>query len=451
MATIAPIKGLRYAAKAGPMNRLVTPPYDVIDQDAQEKYYSRHPYNIIRLEYGKIYPADDEQNNRYTRAAADFKTWQQAGILVREPAPALYRYEQKFTHAGQLKTRRGLICGVKLEPYEKGVVLPHEETLPKHKADRLALMLACRANFSPIFGLFADQEKIVEQYLANAGKRSPDVSFTDENGQQHDLWVITEPETIARVQQAMAGKRIYIADGHHRYETALHYRNERRVQEKITNEREQPYDYVLMTLVNLYDPGLVILPTHRLVRNVPDLDMGRLLAGIEENFRIETFSLPSDLQAFRKALQERGKAIPNASGKSSGPARRPHAFGLYGGGETIHILTLKEATAPDQRNGDKHSPARQDLDVTVLHTLILDKLLGIGEEQLAGEGHVAYTREEEKALTAVADGRYQLAFFLNPPMVEEVIAVAARGEKMPQKSTYFYPKLITGLVINPLD
>ncbi|MEW6276918.1 MAG: DUF1015 domain-containing protein, partial [Bacillota bacterium] len=185
MATIAPIKGLRYAAKAGPMNRLVTPPYDVIDQDAQEKYYSRHPYNIIRLEYGKIYPADDEQNNRYTRAAADFKTWQQAGILVREPAPALYRYEQKFTHAGQLKTRRGLICGVKLEPYEKGVVLPHEETLPKHKADRLALMLACRANFSPIFGLFADQEKIVEQYLANAGKRSPDVSFTDENGQQH--------------------------------------------------------------------------------------------------------------------------------------------------------------------------------------------------------------------------------------------------------------------------
>ncbi len=454
MATIVPIKGLRYTSKAGSISDLVTPPYDVIDEAAQDRYYRRHPYNIIRLEYGKIYPGDNEENNRYTRAAADFQAWQQAGILAREPLPALYRYEQRFTHDGALKTRRGFICGVKLEPYEKGVVLPHEETLPKHKADRLALMRACRANFSPIFGLFADQEKIVEQALTKNGDRPPDVSFLDENGHQHNMWVVTDRKTITQVQQAMANKRIYIADGHHRYETALNYRNERRAQE-TTKAGERLYDYVMMTLVNLYDPGLVILPTHRLVRNIRNLNIKRLLESLEENFRVERFFLApggQNFQAFLKALQERGKAVRQATGrKTAGKVDRLHSFGLYVGSGQLYLLTLRDSAILLSLTKENRSPAWQSLDVSVLHTLILEKLLGIGDKQLAGGDYVSFTREEEKALAAVDAGEYQLAFFLNPTLVEEVIAVAAQGEKMPQKSTYFYPKLITGLVINPLE
>ncbi|MGB9846801.1 MAG: DUF1015 domain-containing protein, partial [Desulfotomaculales bacterium] len=293
MATIAPLRGLRYSKTAGTLADLVAPPYDVIDNSAQERYYRRHPYNIIRLEYGKTHPTDGEKDNRYTRAAADFLTWQKEGILVREAAPALYLYEHRFAFCGEQKVRRGFICAVRLEPYEKGVVLPHEETLPKHKADRLALMRACAANFSPIFGLYADEEKTVEELFRSSNNRPPEASFSDENGHSHKLWVVTDPLVTEQVRKAMAGRRIYIADGHHRYETALAYRNERRAEESA-NGRERPYDYVMMTLFNLYDPGLVILPTHRLVRNVPELDLEILLSRLKENFQVEGFPLAPD-------------------------------------------------------------------------------------------------------------------------------------------------------------
>ena len=228
MATVIPIKGLRYnPALISSLNEVVTPPYDVIDTAAQEKYYKCNPYNIIRLEYGKNLPGDSESCNRYTRAAADFNTWLENRVLTPEARPALYLYEQEFTVGRERKVRSGLICGVKLEPYEKGVILPHEETIPKHKADRLELMRACRANFSPIFSLYEDREKKVDTTLREAvGGTAPDVDFTDESGESHRLWVITDGEIINKVQQAMAGMRIFIADGHHRYETALNFQRE---------------------------------------------------------------------------------------------------------------------------------------------------------------------------------------------------------------------------------
>ncbi|BAF60736.1 hypothetical protein PTH_2555 [Pelotomaculum thermopropionicum SI] len=299
MATVIPFRGLRYnPAKVENLAHVVTPPYDVIDAAAQDYYYKRHPYNIIRLEYGKAYPWDSETSNRYTRAACNFAAWLKESVLVPEALPALYLYEQEFTAGGERKIRSGLICGVRLEPYEKGIVLPHEETIPKHKADRLELMRSCRANFSPIFGLYTDRENEVGSALREKVKETPpDVNFTDDNGEVHRMWVITCPVTIGKVQQLMAGKRIFIADGHHRYETALNYKKEREALEggrgdgavaaasscsvtpggniACSTEYEPAYNYVMMNLVNLYDPGLVVLPTHRLVRNVAGLDKGK--------------------------------------------------------------------------------------------------------------------------------------------------------------------------------
>jgi Uncharacterized conserved protein len=226
MAYITPIRALRYNSNLVPdLAEVITPPYDVIDAGAQDKYYRRHPNNIIRLEYGKTYPQDTEGDNRYTRAAADFSAWQEKGILRREDKPAFYMYQQTFSVNGESKTRTGLMAGVKIEPYEKGVVLPHEETLPKHKADRLALMQSCGANFSPIFSLYSDPDKQVEKITAQRLEGAPEIDFIAEDGQRHRLWIIDDPDLITLVQNALSHMIIFIADGHHRYETALNYRN----------------------------------------------------------------------------------------------------------------------------------------------------------------------------------------------------------------------------------
>lgn len=451
MAVIIPIRGLRYNSGTGTMSALITPPYDVIDARAQECYYRQHPYNIIRLEYGKIYPSDTEKNNRYTRAAADFAAWQKDGILQQEKFPAIYFCREEFTHDGQTKIRSSFICGVKLFPYEKGIVLPHEETLPRHKADRLALMQSCKANFSPIFGLYVDPERIIEKLLFVEIHRTPDISFVDEDNRRHSIWVVTNDGVIKQVQQLMNSQRILIADGHHRYETALTYRDLRRKQEGFPSG-ECPCDYVMMSLVNLHDPGLVILPTHRLIRNIPRLYMEDFLERLREHFLVEKFPLGADhknLETFFAALGMRGSSLQQQAHQDAKEDRNQHqhVFGLYIGGGRLYLLILRDQSILSTVIPFGYS---LDLDVTVLHYLILKRLLGIGEEQWADENYLFYTREEENTLTAVDAGTYQLAFFLNPMLIEELTAVTANGEKMPQKSTYFYPKIVTGLVINQL-
>lgn len=478
MAVIIPIRGLRYdMRKVDSMADVVTPPYDVIDTGAQDRFYRRHPCNIIRLEYGKTDPGDSEINNRYTRAASDYKDWLNENILSREPKPAIYLYEQEFEAGGENKIRSGIICGVRLEPYEKGIVLPHEETIPKHKADRLELMRACGANFSPVFSLYADQDNGVVAALKESLQGAPpDVSFTDDSGESHRMWVVTDADAIGKVQRIMEDKRIFIADGHHRYETALNYKKERETRAgdreagavgaasscaaapggKISSsaEVEPAYNYVMMTLVNLYDPGLVVLPTHRLIKNVEALDKNCLLDQIRENFTVEESILEPDKRNFRQilgGLERRGLAgQPDKNVKAATGKAHRHAFGLYAGDNKFYLLTLKDDVDLSLMMPEGKSPAWQRLDVSVLHTLIIEKYLGICGELRAKADHITYTREEEGALDAVDRGEYQLAFFLNPTLVEEVTAVAGQGEKMPQKSTFFYPKLITGLVINQL-
>ncbi|NQS75129.1 MAG: DUF1015 domain-containing protein [Peptococcaceae bacterium] len=466
MAVIIPIRGLRYNPLiVENMADVVTPPYDVIDTAAQERYYRRNPFNIIRLEYGKILGADNEKNNRYTRAAADYKNWLGQKVLIQEQKPAIYLYEQEFTAAGKKKIRSGITCGFKLETYKRGKILPHEETIPKHKADRLQLMRACQANFSPVFSLYTDRENRVITTLKNTVEGTPpDINFTDDYGEIHRMWVITDPDAIAEVQQVMLDKRIFIADGHHRYETALNYKKERETNDAKPQEQaagsatttqdaqvsEPAYNYVMMTLVNIYDPGLIVFPTHRLIRNIVSLDVGRLIEQIKENFIVDEYDL--DKNNFRQLLDMLEKSgLGEQSGqKTQNEGEHHHVFGLYAGNNRFYQLTLKEDLDLAQMMPAGKSTAWQKLDVSVLHTLIIEKHLGICGELRARADHITYTRGEESAIDAVDRGDYQLAFFLNPTLVDEVTAIAGQGEKMPQKSTFFYPKLITGLVINQL-
>lgn len=428
MAAVIPIRGVRYNPEIIPdLAQVVTPPYDVIDPSAQDRYYQRSPYNIIRLEYGRISPADDAQNNRYTRARDTFADWLTEGVLVQDKQPALYLYEQTFTVRGKSYVRRGFFCGVHVEPYETRTILPHEETMPKHKQDRLELMRHCRANFSPIFGLYLDRAMISTVIIKKAMQNDPDVAFTDELGQTHRMWVCTDHRVLNPVITLLESQRIFIADGHHRYETALAYANE-------VNEIGLP-NYAMMVLVNLYDPGLVVLPTHRLIRNPNGITPDKLIADLQDLFTVDPVTVNREhFDAFLEDFEHRGKG----------------SFALYTGRDKLYVLSLKPDVDPDALLPANKSTAWRRLDVTVLHNLILEKYLGIGSAERADGGLVEYTREGAGALDAVDSGEFAFAFFMNPTGVDEMVAVAEAGELMPQKSTYFYPKLSTGLVINKL-
>lgn len=431
MAGIIPLRGLRFdERKAGDIKDLVTPPYDVIDREAQEGYYNRSPFNIIRLEYGKHNSEDGETKNRYTRAADFFRCWQVEGVLRQEDRPAIYLYRQRFTVNGEILERTGIICGVKLEPYEKGVVLPHEETMPGHKADRLALMRACRANFSPIFGLYSDPERKIDLRLERAaGDLKPDIDFIDEWGQGHRLWVIDNSTLLREVQGVMEPLRIFIADGHHRYETALNY------------TRENPNaGFVMMTLVNLYDPGLVVLPTHRLIVST-EIEPDQLPDALREDFLVEAVN-ERDVTAV-SALMAKTAGLEKAGG-----VKKDWVYGLYTGSGRFYILKLRDEKIIEASMPADRSPAWRRLDVSILQKLILENVLGIDREALAGGEAVRYTRDAGEAMREVDRGGCRISLLMNPTGISEVTTVAEKGEKMPQKSTFFYPKLITGLVIN---
>jgi len=428
MANIKAFSAWRYDCRAAsPLENLISQPYDIIDPAAQEAYYAASPYNIIRLEWGKVLPNDDENNNRYSRAAADFAAWRAAGILMRDAKPALYPYVQEYTAQGQSYKRRGFLATVKAAGY--GDVLPHENTLPSHKEDRYNLMLACKANFSPIFGLYNEESRHIDKALeqATAGQ-TPLLDITDEDGVRHILWQVTEQATIDKVEQAMAAQKVYIADGHHRYETASAFAADMAAHGKANSDR------LLIHLVNLYDPGLIVLPIHRLAKNLEDYSAAALTQALADvGFAV----LP---QADLAALQEKMAATPPDIA----------AFGLFSEGQCYLLLLDRDDTViTDTQKG--FSTAYQRLDVSIAQALILEALCGIGQEQLAAGKHVGYCQKAEEAVAAVKNGEYQFALLLNATQVSELLAVAAAGEKMPQKSTYFYPKVIAGLVINEIE
>lgn len=431
MATIVPFRGLRYnPEKICDLSQVVTPPYDVIDDIAQARYYAQHPANVIRLELGLTYRQDTASNNRYSRANQYLEKWLEEEVLIPDPQPSLYIYEQEFAVKGKRMIRTGLVTGLKVEPYESGVVLPHEETLSKPKADRLQLMRATRSNFSSIFGLYFDpQQEVVHLLRQEINDQPPAIDIIDEVGEAHRVWVIDNKKVIDRVVELFRDKQIYIADGHHRYETALEYAQEMK-------EQGQPgYDYVLTTLVNVYDPGLLVLPTHRLVGNLSDFNARSFQDRLADLFTLEKFGSLDDLPQLMAKLEEQ---------------RERHVFGMAMD-EQLYFLVLKDWEKAAALLPSERSSSWKALDVAILDNLILDNILGIGEAQRRSQDNLTYSRDEEWVVDQIRNRNYQLGFLLNPTQVQEIIDVAQARDKMPQKSTYFYPKLITGLIINKLD
>jgi len=439
MADIVPFRGVRYnSAVVGDLARVISPPYDVIDARLRKKLLQASPYNIARI----IRAEPDlgaEPMEHYRDSAGLFRAWMEDGVLVQDAQPAMYVYEQRFQVDGDEKARTGMVVLTRLEELGKGV-LPHERTLSGPKADRLNLLRATRANFGQIFSLYSDPGGDVGQLLARAKFLPTLEDVTDDEGIVHRLWAVTDEATIRAIQQRMAGRPLFIADGHHRYETALNYSHER--------PDLQSAGYRMMTLVSMADPGLVILPTHRLVKNVPDFAAGTLLEGLKTDFEIAKSE-----RATAAARQEMLREL--AARQTQGG----HAFGLYMNDGHYYLLTLRNPEATSSVHGV--SSAARELDVAILHALILERHLGIDAEALEKETNVEYVKaigkavsesvaKIEKAARAGA-GAYQALFFMNPTRVDQVQAVASQGEKMPQKSTFFYPKVYTGVVINRLE
>lgn len=433
MVRIAPFRGLLYnQSKIRDLSKVIAPPYDVISQDAQERLYRRSPYNVVRLIL-------NQEPDPYESVACLFEGWQAEGVFVRDEAPTIYFLSHRFPHKeGGEKERHGFIALARIEDFSAGTIRPHEATLEGPKGDRLRLMLACHANLSPIFALYSQPKQIINRMLAEQVQGVPPLIEVREDGRGLCLlWRITDVEMIRLVQQEMEDQSLLIADGHHRYEAAMSYRNTLREETGKWNGREA-FNYVMMYFANMMDEGLVILPTHRLVRGFPPIPFQKLEEALQRYFYLEAYPKTSEGQRwFLRALKSGGKKrhLIGASFK-----RDPRYL----------ILRLKSKRIMQRLAKDLSGPLR-DLDVTTLHLLILEHILGlIPEEQAKGEV-IRYMHEEDKVLRAVDKEDYQAAFILNPTRPEEILTVASRGERMPRKSTYFYPKLITGLVINKID
>ncbi|WP_305045107.1 DUF1015 domain-containing protein [Geoalkalibacter sp.] len=441
MAKIVPFRGLRYnLKKVTDLNLVMAPPYDVISPEQQEALYGRDPHNVVRLILGRINANDTDSDNRYTRAARDFRQWLDEQILVRDEQPSIYLYDQEYPlEDGEMVIRQGFIALTRIEDFSTGVVKPHEKTLAGPKTDRLNLTRACAANFSPIFSIYSDSCCVLESLNRKERERVPDIDVVDADGVKHRLWQVSDPSLIAKTQCLIDNKPLFIADGHHRYETAINYRNEMREKHPGYTGKEL-FNYVLMYFSNMDDKGMLIFPTHRLLHGLDNLNIPQLLDALGEFFEVESVDIDGRSPAARRAVRE----------KLREKGRQAHALALFGGGGLIHYLTLKNDEVMDRFFDEKSPKALRTLDVSILHRLILENLLKISPEAQEKQTHLKYVKNFDEPFDAVLSGEFQAAFLMNPPRMSEVRDVANAGEKMPQKSTYFYPKLLSGLVINPI-
>ncbi len=441
MAKIAPFRGIIYnQGKAGAIDTLVCPPYDIISPAEQQELYRKSPYNVIRLEYGLTSPADGDEDNRYSRAAAVLEDWSRSAVLQEARDPALYIYEMEYKAGKDAKRLRGIICLVRIEDYDSGIVKPHETTLSGPKTDRLNLLRSCKATFSQIFSLFSDPMGKIAGFLAKVTGK-PELEVASGDGVIHRVWSLSDRKDIDPIVRELADKHIFIADGHHRYDTALNYRNERR-KEAGSFTGEEGFNYAAMFLARLEDPGLTILPAHRALFNLTDFDAQKFEDDLNLYFNIERIDFDR---------RSESKDLLTVLDTMAHRADHAHVFGVRVKGEhSYYLLTLRNEADMDVLLSDK-SPAYRRLDVSILHHLIIDKLLGITMRTHKLGLNIEYIKDAEEADKRVHDNAAEIVFFMNPTKVREVMEVATAGERMPQKATYFYPKLLTGLVMHRLE
>ncbi|HWF66812.1 MAG TPA: DUF1015 domain-containing protein [Acidobacteriaceae bacterium] len=444
MARIYPFRAWRYNPGVVRAEDVVTQPYDKITPAMQQSYYQRSPYNLVRVILGLPELFDSADNNVYSRAAKNFGNWRAEGVLAQDNEPSIYAYSQRYEvpgAAGTFQERRGFIALGEVVDYSQCIVFRHEKTLPKAKSDRLNLLRATHAHFGQIFMLYSDPSQTAENLLF-ANPTTPDIELTDEYGVLHRVWKISEPGTINMLLSAMQDKKLIIADGHHRYETALNYRKEHGAEadgamERPTSSLPQPSfpeAAVMMTFVNMDAPGLTILPTHRVVHSLEKFDPSAFLKRAEKYFQVQPISADSNTRAITHQLAEAGK-----SGVSFIAVTRS---GKY-------LLTAKKAEIEARL---KDQPERQrKLDVVQLHSVMLEDVLGISQQAVLDQTNLRYIRDAAEAIQQVRSGDADVAFLMNPVQLAQLREVAFAGDVMPQKSTDFYPKLLSGLTVYALD
>jgi len=447
MAYIAPFRALRYDPQRVPPASAVTQPYDKITPEGQERYYAASSYNLVRLILGKREPGDSDHDNVYTRAAGYFHDWRRQGVFLQDSQPSIYTYSQRFLVPGTTKEaeRRGFIALGRVEDYTSNVVHRHEQTLAKPKADRLHLLRATRAHFGQIFMLYQDSGEVDALLNKDA---SPTTEVTDEYGVLHRIWRICDPDLIDLVRGKMRDKKLIIADGHHRYETSLNYRNERRaavsqpvgaprdpgggVVVRSVEAEEAPYELTMMTFVNMNSPGLVILPTHRVVHGLESFSPETFRSATGAYFNVEEVDPSVDAARATAILREAGHV-----GTALLAATASRVF-------LLHTPKAPASMFPGL------SVRQQALDVVQLHKVLLEGVLGLSEESIRNQQNLSYLRDAGEALAAVRAGA-NVAFLMNPCRIAQVRDIAFAGEVLPQKSTDFYPKLLSGLTIYALE
>jgi uncharacterized protein (DUF1015 family) len=454
MPHISAFRGIRYdLGHVGSLSNVIAPPYDVIDAALQKQLYDMHPANVVRLILNKDEPADDEHDNRYTRAARLMRVWQREGTLFTEADPALYVYHQVFNEGGVEYTRRGFMCRVRLERFGEGNIYPHEETHGAAKADRFKLWTACKANLSQIFGLFPDETNEAQEILESAVAGAAPLEAKDHLGVIHRIWPITDVATITAVNKAMGERPVYIADGHHRYETACNIRDQLAAELAQRGEQlppDHPANYVLMMLVSMSDPGMLVLATHRLFRGLPAMTSTELREKLEPAFDAEPAgSGPDRARTLWEEIEVEGDQA---------------TLGFYTAADDEWTLGRLNDTGRKQmaKIATDHSADWQELGVSILHRFIMETLLAPGSKLPAPK----YVRDVEEVVSSLKEGdaagrdatgqagtggRFELAALVMPATVDHIRAISSHGERMPAKSTYFYPKLLSGLVINPLE
>jgi uncharacterized protein (DUF1015 family) len=442
MARIAPFKGVLYNPQIiADLSQVVTPPYDVINPQEQERYYSLHPYNIIRLDFGRNFPSDTPEDNRYTRAARVKTIWEKEQILIQDPDPAIYLYKIQYRFSGKdIRVRTGFICLLGLEPFNAGKVRPHEKTFSAHKHDRYQLFQHCQMQFCPIFSFYLDRENQVLSLLSSQAPSDPIIDFQDEQSIRHQLWKITDSSTLHKVRELFSEKTVYIADGHHRYETSLAYQADMfRKHPKL--ESNSALNYTLMFLCPMEDQGLTIFPVHRALNRVSEIEPSHLEEILEEDFFIEKFPFTPHN---KKQVREHFLHQLEAGGEGK------HVFGLFMTRTSwYYLLTLKETSLDGPWGKDLHPLLRQ-LDVMILSRLIIQKGCGVRRDELDQENIIEYRHDSLEILNMVEKGKSQICFILNSTPIDQVRKIAEASLVMPRKSTYFFPKTLTGLVMNNL-